>query len=353
MHLIVSILIRIVLTIALVGAYTMFALGIVFIYRGSKVLNLAHGAMAMFPAYIAYSVATGSTPLLLRVTLGVSAGLAGGIASYPRLRKRFNFATSIALSLIAAAAGALITFTLFKHKLPPLLALLTALLVGGAIGFVVERLVVRRLRASSPTAQTVGTVAVLGLLIALAARIWGTTPIRGPNIFPAKVFPVGNSNLQLGDIGLFVVALIVAAGFMALFKFTDLGLALRAAADNRRAAALMGIDPDRTTSLAWVFAGALAALGGVLLGASTNLHPFTLSLQVLPAFVAALIGGLESVQGALYGSLIVGLTVGIVPTLPGFGKQVGAAQVGLAILAFAVMIFRGQRFSASDVRSGL
>lgn len=296
MHVITSALVQIVLTIALVGAYTMFALGIVFIYRGSRVLNLAHGAMAMFPAYIAYSVSR-------------SAGVVVGV--------------------------------------------IVALISGAMIGFIVERAVVRRLRSSSPTAQTVGTVAVLGLLIAVAAQIWGTTPLRGAAVFPVGTLPIGNSNLQYGDIGLFIVAILIAGGFMALFRFTDLGLALRAAADNRRAASLMGIDPDRTTSTAWVFAGVLAALGGVLLGASTNLHPYTLSLQVLPAFVAALIGGLESIQGALYGSLIVGLTVGIVPTLGGFGHQVGADKVGLAILAFAVMMFRGQKFSASDVRSGL
>lgn len=296
MDLIVQILIQIALTVALVGAYTMFALGIVFIYRGSKVLNLAHGAMAMFPAYVCYSVTR-------------SAGLVVGV--------------------------------------------LAALATGGAIGLVVERVVVRRLRSSSATAQTVGTVAVLGLLIAVAARVWGTTPLEGPTVFPNVEWAVGNSNIKLGDIGLFLVALAVSAGFIFLFKYTDLGLALRAAADNRRAAALMGIDPERTTAVAWLFAGILAALGGVLLGASTNLHPYTLSLQVLPAFVAALIGGLENVKGALYGSVIVGMTVGIVPTFGGFGQQVGASQLGLAVLAFIVMVMRGQRFSASDVRSGL
>lgn len=291
-----DLVIQVVLTVALVGAYTMFALGIVFIYRGSKVLNLAHGAMAMFPAYICYSVSQ---------RFGVFVGL------------------------------------------------VAALVTGGFIGIAVERVVVRRLRSSSPTAQTVGTVAVLGLLIALAARIWGTTPLQGPAVFPRVEWTVGNSNVKLGDLGLFLVALAVSAAFIALFRYTDLGLALRAAADNRRAASLMGIDPDRTTTIAWFFAGLLAALGGVLLGASTNLHPYTLSLQVLPAFVAALIGGLENTKGALYGSVIVGLTVGIVPTLGGFGKQVGAAQLGLALLAFIVMTIRGQRFAASDVRSGL
>lgn len=347
-----GILVRVILTVALVGAYTMFALGIVFIYRGSKVLNLAHGAMAMFPAFVALSLVRGDLPFLLAIAIsGVAAAGAAWLVWQwlaPGERNR-----RIGASAIAALVLGSTSVLLLQARLPVVLAIPVALLVGGLLGVVIERAVVRRLRAISPTAQTVGTVAVLGLLIAVAARIWGTTPVRGPSVFPEKSFQVGNSSLALGDIGIFVVALAVAGGFIALFRYTDLGLALRAAADNRRAAGLMGIDPERTTATAWFFAGVLAALGGVLLGASTNLHPFTLSLQVLPAFVAALLGGLESVTGALYGAAIVGLTVGIVPTLPWLGDQLGAKELGLALLAFVVMSLRGTRFSASDVRSGL
>lgn len=291
-----EILVRVVLTTPLVGAYTMFALGIVFIYRASKVLNLAHGAMAMVPAYVAFS-------------------LTGGIGVVP--------ATVVAVG------------------------------VGGLIGVVVERTVVTRLRSSSSTAQTVGTVGVLGLLIALAARVWGTTPTQGPSVFPDRSFEVGNSVIGLGDIGLFAMALVAAAVFLALFRYTSLGLAMRCSADNRQAAWLMGINPDRTTTVAWAFAGLLAGLGGVLLGASTNLHPYNLSLQVLPAFVAALIGGLENVRGAVWGSLIVGLTLGIVPSIEWVGGQIGAPQVALTLLAFVVMSLRGTRFSTATTSGAL
>src|SRR6266702_2228894 len=116
-HFFSNLVVNIIITTPLVGAYTMFALGIVFIYRASRVLNLAHGAMAMFPAFIAFS-------------------LAGAVGVIP--------------------------------------AAIMATLFGGVLGLTVERVVVRRLRPSGPTAQTVGTVAVFGLLIAIAARIWGT-----------------------------------------------------------------------------------------------------------------------------------------------------------------------------------
>jgi branched-chain amino acid transport system permease protein len=295
-HFFSNLLVNIILTTPLVGAYTMFALGIVFIYRASRVLNLAHGAMAMFPAFVAF-------------------GLTGAIGVVP--------------------------------------AVIAATIFGGVLGLTVERVVVRRLRPSGPTAQTVGTVAVFGFLIAVAARFWGTTPRKAPSVFPNHSFQVGSSVISTASIGLFVVSIVLALGFVALFRFTDLGLAMRAAADNRRAASLMGIDPERTTSAAWLFAGLLAALGGILLASALILHPYILALQVLPAFVAALIGGLESVPGALYGSLIVGVTVGIVPTLGHSFQRQGMPQLALALLAFVVMSLRGQRFSASDVRSGL
>jgi len=288
--------VNVIITTPLVGAYIMFALGIVFIYRSSRVLNLSHGAMAMFPAFVCYSLA---------------------------------------------------------KQVPMLLALLISVAFGAVLGLVVERAVVRRLRDVSPTAQTVGTVAVFGLLIAIAARIWGTTPLTAPTPFPKDVYRLGNGVVSAASIGLFVVSLALAGGFIALFRYTDLGLAMRAAADNRRAAALMGIDPERTTALAWLFAGALAGLGGTLLAGALILHPYILALQVLPAFVAALIGGLENIKGAIYGSAVVGLAVGIVPSLGGAFERQGTAQLALALLAFVVMSLRGQRFAVSDVRSGL
>jgi branched-chain amino acid transport system permease protein len=287
--------INVILATPLVGAYAIFALGIVFIHRASKVLNLAHGAMAMFPAFVAYSLAPHTGVFLA--------------------------------TLIAIAAG-------------------------GVLGIVIERAVVRRLRRVSPTAQTVGTVAVLGLLISVAARIWGTTSLQAPSLFPEHRFAVGNASLSLAGIGLFFVAIGVALGFAAVFRYTDLGLAMRSAADNRRAASLMGIDPDRTTATAWFLAGSLAALGGVLLAAATSLHPYTLSLEVLPAFVAALIGGLESERAALVGAAIVGVTIGIVPSIGLFAHTTGAPQVALGAVAFIVMARRGQRITATDVHTG-
>lgn len=292
------------LSIPLIGAYALFALGISVIYRASRVLNLAHGAMAMLPAYLAYSM----------VNVGVPIGIA----------------------LILAVAS------------------------GAALGVVVERVFVRRLRPQGPTAQTVGTVAVTGLLIAVVAKAWGTTPLLAPQVFPRGVVTIGESGIRSGEIGLFLTGVVVSIALFQFFKRTQFGLAMRGAAQNRRAASLMGIDPDRAAAVAWALGGGLAALAGVMLAAVTNLDPYTLSLQVLPAFVAALIGGLESLTGALRGAAATGLAFGIVPYFagtPGIGRiarMPGARELVLTIVTLVVLALRGRRISgAPQTEAGL
>jgi branched-chain amino acid transport system permease protein len=229
---------QLALATPLVAAFTLFTVGIVLIYRASRVLNLAHGVMAMLPAYVVNSLRNSGLPLPIALLLGIAA--------------------------------------------------------GGAMGAIVETLFVRRLRGVSPTAQTVGTVAVFGLVVAAVAKFFGTTPIRPAGIFPDKVILFGASGISYGQIGLIIVAMILTALLFTLFRYTSLGLAMRGAASNRRAAGLMGIDPDKTTLIAWVIGGALAAVAGILLSGVSSLDPFEFPLMALPAFVAALIGGLST-----------------------------------------------------------
>ena len=293
---------QLLLATPLVAAYALFALGIVLIYRASRVLNLAHGVMAMVPAYVTHELRSAGVPMLGAILAGI-------------------------------ASGAL-------------------------LGASVEAVFVRRLRKVSPTAQTVGTVAVYGLGVALVAKFLGTTPVKPDAIFGDGELLFGASGVSFGQIGLIIVAAALTASLFALFKFTALGLAMRGSASNRTAAALMGVNPDRTTQVAWMMGGSLAAVAGILLSAVTTLDPYGFPLQSLPAFVAALIGGLGSMPGALVGSLVVGLTIGAVPgftVLPGidgFASSIGASQAVLAIVAFAVMALRGEKLSASDMRAG-
>jgi ABC-type branched-subunit amino acid transport system ATPase component/ABC-type branched-subunit amino acid transport system permease subunit len=298
---VIDVLIYLLLSLPLVGAYAILGIGIVVIFRASRVLNLAHGAMAMLPAYVVYDLANRGVPMIVAVPIAIA--------------------------------------------------------TGGALGMLTERVFVRPLRRQGPTAQTVGTIAMFGLVVALVAKRYGTTPLIGPRIFPAGGVKVQGSTLFYGDLGLFVTALVAAAALLALFKFTDLGLSLRGAADNRVAAALVGIDPDRSARVAWLIGGSLAGLAGVLLGGVNNLSPYNLSLQMLPAFVAALIGGLASLPGVLIGAACVGFlqglvpAVGLIPPLRNFAGQLGLPQLALTIIALTVMYLRGGRYSSTDIRA--
>lgn len=294
---------QVLLSTPLIAAYALFALGIVLIYRASRVLNLAHGVMAMLPAYVAFELRAAGVPTVPAIVVAVAA--------------------------------------------------------GGGLGAAVEIAFVRRLRSASATAQTVGTVAVYGLVVALVARFFGTAPVSPQPIFGEGEIAVGAAGVSSDQIGLIVVSVVLTGALFALFRYTALGLAMRASASNRRAASLMGIDPDRTTQVAWIMGGSLAAIAGVLLSSVLSLDPFGFPLQALPAFVAILIGGLQSMPGALVGSAVVGLAVGVVPGLaviPGLGsfaRSIGAPQVVLAVIAFIVMARRGERLQATDARGGI
>jgi len=295
-----TIVLYLFLSLPLVGAYLLLGLGITVIYQASRVLNLAHGVMAMGAAYACYQLTKWHVPL--------------------------------ALSLIAGLA------------------------VGTLLGLLLERVFVRRLRPSGPMTQTVGTVAALSFAIAVASRVWGTLPVNAPAVLPSGALHVGKGFVPWSQLGIFPIALVGAGFLFALFQFTDMGLAMRGAAENRRGAALRGVDPDRTAALAWALGGLLAGLAGILLAGANGLDPFSSSLGVLPAFVAALLGGLETTTGVAIGAVVVGVVQGMVPAFgvfPSLSRIVqgqGAPQLVLGVVALIVMASRGARLVTGDVR---
>jgi branched-chain amino acid transport system permease protein len=298
-----TLLLYALLSLPLVGAYALLGLGITVIYQASRVLNLAHGAMAMVGAYVTYQAHQMHVVLPVAVCLGVCG--------------------------------------------------------GGVLGFLLERFFVRRLRSSGATAQTVGTVAVLTLTVAIVSRIFGSLPVVPPRLFPDGAIHFGKGFEPYIQFGVFPVAIVLAGIVFAVFRFTNIGLAMRGAALNRNGAALRGINPDFTASLAWVIGGALAAAAGILLAGASELDPYTISLGVLPAFVAALIGGLESMPGVVVGAAVIGLVQGLVPALSLigplngiFGAQ-GAPALALGLVAFVAMAIRGARLSGAVTAEAL
>jgi branched-chain amino acid transport system permease protein len=237
------------------AAYGLFAIGFVLVFKGTKVFNLAHGEIGAAGLYLSWWL-LGSLPVLLASAVG-----------------------------IAAAA---------------------------AIGLLVERVLVRRIPASTPLA---GVAVTLGFGLTLA---YSEAQLFGYNVktFPS---PVGTGRLELGSIVVTaprlaaLVAAFAAAGAIGLLLHrTRVGLAMRATTSDPHLARLSGIAVDRARAAAWAIGGALSALSAVLLASIYTFHPLSNTLLLVRALAAALIGGLTSITGALVGGLVVGVVEALV-----------------------------------------
>ncbi|MFJ1807181.1 MULTISPECIES: branched-chain amino acid ABC transporter permease [unclassified Streptomyces] len=268
--------------LALGAVYALVALGFVVIFKASGVLNFAHGSLLLFGGYLV---------AVLHDDLG--------------------FAGALAVSVLATAA------------------------LAGAL----DRLLLQR-GDPDPRAAHVQTIVTIGvdivLLTDLSRRIGGDLLTLGD--------PWGDSVTRLGSVtvadsrlaAIAVSALAIGAVF-ALFRFTSWGLALRAAAEDTEAAALMGVRLSRVRMLAWCLAGALAALAAVFLAAfpAPGLERATGQIA-LKAFPAAILGGLTSPPGALAGSLLIGLTEALAA---GYQSELHVLGEGFGDVApYAVMV---------------
>lgn len=236
------------------AVYALLALGFVIIFRATGVVNFAHGSLVLVGGYVVYA-------------LSDDLGFAG-----------------------AAAAG---------------------ILAAALLALLVERFLVARTRNADPIALALLTIGVDVVVTEEIARRLGTdAPFLRPP-FAQDVIRIGDLAVLTGQVVALGAGAILIGGLLLAFRFTGWGLAMRAQAENKEAAALMGIHNTRVTAVAWVVAGALAGIAVLFLatpdfsgsGVSRATHALA-----LVAFPAAIIGGLDSVGGAVVGGFVVGLT---------------------------------------------
>jgi branched-subunit amino acid ABC-type transport system permease component len=237
------------------GTYALLAIGLVLIYRVSGVLNFAHGAVAMFATFCAYQVST-------------------------------------------------------KWGAPPVVGLLVAVVVGCALGYVIERFTIRPLAGRSALVRTIVTVGWLLALQQAAGIIWGANAYHQP----VKVVPLshlftapGNAPVATDQFLTFVMAIALALGLAAALRLTPIGAQVRAVADDPVAARLWGINVNRVSSLSWVVGSGLAAVAGVLLTPRLNFDTISLTLLVIEGLIAAVIGGLSSLPLTIVGAFVLGV----------------------------------------------
>ena len=235
-------------------------------------------------------------------------------------------------------AGFVVVACLYLYGVPlwPSLAIGLAAMI--AFGFGLERAVLRRMIGRPIIAVVMATIGLAAVLRGLGPLLWGADP-------KPLVLPIGDTPIELGPILVPPIQLLGAAVslvFLAVFAWFFLksrkGIAMRAVADNQQVAMAMGINVERYFALAWAMAGIVSTLGGVVWGSMIGVDVH-LSLVGLKVFPVVILGGLESIPGAIVGGLIVGIVenvaAGYVDPWVGGGTKDFAPYV-LMILALMI-----------------
>jgi branched-chain amino acid transport system permease protein len=195
------------------------------------------------------------------------------------------------------------------HGMPFLFVLLAGTLGGGLVSAGIEFFIYRRLRLRRVSLINI-MIATLGVSIVLqnvARLVWGSEPLRYPSLFPAKGIDFAGFAVSPQLIWIVILSAFIMAALIVFFRYTRLGIAMQAAAQDPDTARLMGVNVDRTTTYTFALSGMMAGAAGVLLG-SLFFTSFNMGfITGIKAFVAATLGGLGSVAGAMIGGLIFGL----------------------------------------------
>ena len=200
------------------------------------------------------------------------------------------------------------SLAMFSSGLNFFVALLIGVAVTVAIGLVFERLVLRQMIGRPPFTIIMVTIGLDVLLLeAVVLSVGGRLP-RSPAPFDFTAgFTVGGVEFGSNAITTIVVTALVCGALFAFLRYTRYGLAMRATAIDQEAAQAMGIRISRVYALAWAISGALATIGGVFLAANNTTFDTTLGSTALVAFPAIILGGLDSIPGAVIGGIIIGL----------------------------------------------
>ncbi len=190
--------------------------------------------------------------------------------------------------------------------LPWWAAIPAALACGGLLGAVVERTIIRPMLGESAISVFMVTIGLGSVLVGAVELIWGAAPTQLPEFMGTTPVFLGPAYVSRKIVIGFCVAATVIALFILGFRVSRGGVALRATATDQGAAYSCGIDVPRVFSLAWVFAGVAAAGAGILVGAVGGISP-SMGVFGLSALVVVIVGGLDSVAGALIGGILVGL----------------------------------------------
>jgi branched-chain amino acid transport system permease protein len=262
------------------GIYASLALALVLIYRSTGVINFAQGEMATFATYLAWTF------------------MNHGLAFWP----------AFFLTLVCAFVG----------------------------GVAIERVVIRPVENRPVVTLVIVTIGLLILVNGLTSWIWGGAVRKFPSPFSTRPIHVAGVAFSIQDLGIIAVCLASVVALGLFFRFTKLGLGLRAAALNPSASRLVGVRVSWMLALGWGLAAALGAVSGMMVAPVVFLEPNMMQGILLYALAAAVLGGIESPAGAVVGGLTLGVLLNLLGTyvssLGGEMRLVAGLAVILAVL---------------------
>jgi branched-chain amino acid transport system permease protein len=269
------------------------ALSLVLIFRATKIINFAQGAMAMMTTFIASS-------------------------------------------LLGQGLGYWWVFV-------------AILVIGFVFGALVERVLIRPLQGKSELNPVIVTIGLLVVLEGVAGAIYGNASHGFPAAFSQSGLTIGHTKIAFShfDVFILVAVVVLMVGILLLFRATSLGLRMRASAFSGEVSRLLGVRVGLILTLGWALAGVAGALAGLLVAPTSSFGPYFMDLILVYGFTAAVIGGLESPVGALVGGLITGLCISYVGGYLGSGLEPLGA---LALLIVALMARPEGIFARPPVR---
>ena len=259
--------------------YAAVALGLVLVWRATRLVNFAQGSMAMFSTYMAVA--------------------------------------------------------LLDRKVGYWLAFVVALLIGLAMGAIVEVILIRPLQGKPELNPVIVTLGLLILLEGIVGCIFGVQNRGFPAAFSQSGLTVGGTQISFSHFDVFILVAVVALmlGIFGLFQGTSAGLRMRAAAFAPESARLAGVRVNRVLILGWALASFAGSLAGLLVAPTAAFSPNYMDLILVYAFTAAVVGGLDSPLGGLIGGLLTGLALSYVGGYLGSSLQpLGAAAILIVVL---------------------
>ncbi len=233
--------------------YALMALGYTMVYGIAKMLNFAHGDIIMVGAYT--------------------------------------------LSLVMTNLG-----------MPPIVAILASVVVCSVLGVTIEKIAYKPLRNASPLTVLITAIGVSYFLQSVALLLFGSNKRKVESAIAIKGITLGPIELTGESVVTLGVTILIMIGLTLFINKTKLGKAMLAVSEDKGAAQLMGIDVNRTISITFAIGSALAAVAGVLFVSSYGfVGPYTGALPGIKAFVAAVLGGIGSVPGAMLGGVLLGI----------------------------------------------